>query len=462
MKILLLSPLIARTKVDPPVGLCYLQSYLDSKGYTESKIFHTYKSYDEVKSFITEYKPDVVGISCLTVHRGSSFKLAKLAKEINPNIKVVFGGCHSTFMWKQIMENFDFVDYIVIGEGEITFYELVRAIDKKLPTKDIKGIVYKEDGKTIRTEDRPFIENLDDLPFPSWRDVDFNDFAIPDPPMHHFRERKASIVTSRGCVFNCGFCSTTHFWTRRWRARSAKNVVDEIEWLVKEHNVRFFSVSDDIFALDIDRVIDICKGIIERKLDVKWYAETRVDRMSKEMFEWMKKAGCFLVQFGVESGSDKMLNNINKGVTSKQVAYAIKCAKEAGLKTDMLLMVGNIGETDETVDETIKLIDEVKPDVVVVSITQVFPSTRLYEIAKQQNFISDDHWLSDKTAPVYTYENDLKKLLSWRLKIIKSFYNSKQMFGYYKFLIDQIRANPSILPNHLKVFLFNKKSLVEK
>lgn len=128
----------------------------------------------------------------------------------------------------------------------------------------------------------------------------------------------------------------------------------------------------------------------------------------------------------------------------------------------MLLMVGNIGETDETVDETIKLIDEVKPDVVVVSITQVFPSTRLYEIAKQQNFISDDHWLSDKTAPVYTYENDLKKLLSWRLKIIKSFYNSKQMFGYYKFLIDQIRANPSILPNHLKVFLFNKKSLVEK
>jgi len=460
MKILLISPMIAQPKTDPPSGLCYLQACLDKVGYTDSKIIDE-KSYEKVKEIIENYKPDIVGVSCFTVYRGSSYKLAKLAKEIKPDIKVILGGPHATFMWEQIMKNFDFVDFIVIGEGEITTVEIVKALDKGLPLKDINGIVFRENGKIIKTESRPFIENLDDLPFPSYRDINFDDYAVAKPPEYNTKQRKASIISSRGCIFNCNFCSTTQFWSRRWRARSAKNVVDEIEWLYKDYKIKFFTFFDDIFTTNPQRVIDICKEIINRKLEIKWYTETRVDCISKEMLEWMKKAGCFLVQFGVESGSPTILKNINKKITREQIINAFKLVKEVGMQTETLLMVGNPGETEETIEETKSLIDTVKPDVVIVSITRVFPATQLYELAKQQGFITDDFWLSEKIAPEYTVERNLQKILLMRLDILKHFYKSKGRFAYAKYLFDQFRVNPRILTDHLKVFLLNKKTLIE-
>lgn len=457
MKILFISPIIVRAKTDPPLGLCYLQACLDKAGYTDSKIIDE-NSYDKVKEVIENYRPDIVGISCFTVHRGSSYKIAKLAKEINPSIKVILGGAHATFMWEQIMKNLDFVDIIVCGEAEITIVELVKALDKGLPLKDVKGIVFRENGKIIKTEPRPLIENLDVIPFPSYKDIDFDKYAVAAKyPEYREKERKAGIVSSRGCVFNCNFCSTTQFWSRRWRARSAKNVVDEMEWLYKNYNIKFFIFCDDIFTTNQQRVIEICKEIIKRDLKIKWYSETRVDCISKEMLEWMKKAGCFMVQFGVESGSTTILKNINKKITREQIINAFKLAKEAGLQTEALLMVGNPGETKETVEETKSLVDIAKPDVLIVSITRIYPSTQLYELTKEKGFMTDDFWLTEKTAPEYTIEHNMRKLIFMRLGILKHFNKSKGRFAYSRYLFDQFKMNPKVLTDHLKVLLLNKE-----
>jgi anaerobic magnesium-protoporphyrin IX monomethyl ester cyclase len=461
MKILLISPIIDQPESDPPTGLCYLQAYLDKMGFTDNKILCLHKSYKKIEDKIKELNPDIVGVSCFTEFRRSSLKIAKMAKGINPNIKVVLGGPHATFKWAQIMENFTFIDFVVIGEGELTFYELVNALDKRLELKDVKGIVFRKNGEIIRTEPRPFIENLDELPFPSYRDIDFNNYKMSKPPEYFDKRVKAPIVSSRGCVFDCNFCSATKFWSRRWRSRTAKNVVDEIEMLNKNHDINFFAFYDDIFTANKKRVIEICQEIINRKLDITWYAESRVDTVSKEMLEWMKRAGCSMAQFGVESGSETILKNMNKKITPDQIINAFALTKEAGIKTEMLLMVGYPGETGETLNETKTLIKTADPDVVVVSITKVLPSTQLFELAKSQGFINDDYWLSEKVAPEYTVEYTMQELLSMRLDIMKNFYKSKGTFEFYKYLWLIFKSKPRILTDHLKVYLLGKETLVE-
>jgi anaerobic magnesium-protoporphyrin IX monomethyl ester cyclase len=450
VRILFLTPLIGIPKSEPPLGLCYIQACLDKAGYKENKIVDIYNSYDDLEKIIREYNPDAVGIACFTTYRNSSYKLADIVKKINPGIKTFLGGPHSTFMWEQIMKNYANVDFIVIGEAEITAVELIKAIDKGLPLRDVQGIVFREDGNVIKTEDRPLIKDLDELPFPSYRDIELKKYAIPCPPTTTTNEVKANIVSSRGCYGNCTFCSTKVFWGN-WRARTAKNVVDEIEWLYNTQNVRFFSFSDDIFTTDIKRVIDICNDIVARGLKIKWFCETRVNNVSLELFESMKKAGCYLVQFGVESGSDKILKNINKNVTKDQIINAFKLAKQAGLQTEILIMVGNQGEDWSTIKETEELFAHIDADILIISITHIFPATRLYDLAKEHNIIDDDFWLTDKTIPEYTVDNSVSELMKMRLDVVKKFYKSKGRLAFYRYVIGQIRKNPRILQEHFKI-----------
>jgi radical SAM superfamily enzyme YgiQ (UPF0313 family) len=451
VRILFLTPLIDIPKSEPPLGLCYIQACLDKAGYTESKIVDLYGSYEEIEKIFNDYKPDAVGIACFTTNRNSSYKLADIAKKSNPNIKTFLGGPHATFMWEQIMNNYPNVDFIVIGEAEITAVELIKALDKNLPLKDVKGIVFREDGKTIKTEQRQLICNLDDLPFPSYRDIELKKYAIPCPPTVTTKEVKANIVSSRGCYGNCTFCSTKIFWGN-WRARTAKNVVDEIEWLYNTQNVRFFSFSDDIFTTSIERVNEICKDIVARGLKIRWFCETRVNNVSLELFENMKKAGCYLVQFGVESGSEKILKSINKNVTRDQIINAFKLAKQAGLQTEILIMVGNQGEDWSTIKETEELFTHIDADILVISITHVFPATKLYELAKENKLIDDDFWLTDKKIPEYTVDNSVSELMKMRLDVVKKFYMSKGRLAFYRYIIGQISKNPRVLIDHLKMF----------
>lgn len=422
MKILLINPPLPwKNSTMHPLGLGYIAAVLNKNGY-KAKVEDMFDyGWEKVRAIISQEQPDIVGISCLTNARASSFRVAQITKEVNPDITVVLGGPHASFMHRQILQNFP-VDIIAIGEGEMTALELARALEDDADLGLVKGIAYKQDGKILVTEPRPFIQDLDSLPFPSHEQFDFKRYEKEGVDVD---KQLVDIITSRGCPFKCLFCSSCKFWGKSWRHRSAKNIADELECLHTKFGVNTFNFSDDIFTMKQDLVIDLCKEIIGRKLGIAWFAQSRVNCVSAGMLDWMKRAGCKTVAYGIESGSPEILKTIDKDITVEQAKEAFRVTKQAGLNADAFFMVGNPGETDQTIRDTCKLIDAIQPHHIVVSITVVYPESGLYELAKQRNLINDDYWLSDTPAPAYTAEWPESKLSFWRLKILLHFLKIK-------------------------------------
>lgn len=436
MRILLLNPPMLyrvnneseRLYVDksyPPLGLGYIAATLEEAGYQVKAIDLIDAKWEEVESILKRESPDIVGLSCnLTDFRWGAFKLAILAKRLDPNVKVVMGGSHATHMYEQIMENFP-VDVIVRFEGEMTFLDLVNHIDKASDLVDVKGIVYRCKNGVFKNADRPPIEDLDSLPFPALRFFDFERYVHYSSPVRvkgknvaKFKSR--NIMASRGCPYRCQYCSIAAFW-RSCKFRSVTNVVDELEYLHKNEGVVHFNFFDDAFTLNEARVIEICKEIIRRQLEIFWECVTRVDFVSTQMLMWMKKAGCVSISFGVESGSPAVLKAVNKRQTVTQIISAFRMTHEAGIRAYVLLMVGNPGESEKSINETIDLIRLVKPDKIRTTLTRVYPATELYEGCKMKGLIRDSYWLSDKAAPIYTAESNVKQLKRWEDRIIFSY-----------------------------------------
>jgi radical SAM superfamily enzyme YgiQ (UPF0313 family) len=448
MKTLLINPpqIFPKELLYVPLGLAYLASMLKTHGYEVKVKDMTLHSWDDVRAEIKKEDPDIVGIGCLTLWRNQTIKTARIAKEYNPNIKVVIGGPHATF-YPEHMFKMAPVDVVVIGEGEMTIVELVEAFNKGKKLSEIKGIAFLQNGKIIRTETRPLIKSIDEIPFPSYDDFNLRKYNGLNFPKKLCHLTRTAMITSRGCPFACHFCSTSRYWGRFWRARSPKNVVDEIEWLYNEYDVRLIHFFDDIFTLNRDRVIEICKEILRRELDVLWQAETRVDCVDREMLIWMRKAGCREINYGIESGSAKILRNIDKRITPEQIRKALRMTHEADIRTIGYLIVGNPGEDKDTINETIKLMKEFKPFrppldwdhpglyVAWSALLSIFPNTPIYELSKLKGIIDDDYWLTDKPTPYYTGEHTLKELVSLKIRLD---YNTrskvafaKSFFGFY-------------------------------
>lgn len=401
----------------PPLGIAYLASSLESHGFQVKAVDMFDFSWDKARETLEREQADIIGITCLTEQRASPMELAKLSKAVNTGCIVIMGGIHPTIMYEQVLENWP-VDFIVLGEGEETIKELVICLKDKSDLEKVHGIAYKRADKVIKTPMRQLINDLDETPFPAYKYFDFDKYTKYEILEGKWNGRSLEnlrfvpIVSTRGCVGSCQFCSTPLFW-QKWRTRSAKNVVDEMEFLVKNFGCGFFNFADDIFTVNKSRVIDLCKEIINRKLDIIWDCETRVNFIWEDMLDWMIGSGCYCISFGVESASETVLKAIKKKTTPEQIARAFKLTKQAGMKTKMLLMVGNPGESDNTVQDTVRMIETVRPDFISVSEAMVFPGTELYELAKQRNLVNDDYWLSDRPAPYFTVENNLEKLLEW-------------------------------------------------
>ena len=401
----------------PPLGIAYLASTIEKHGFDVKAIDMFDYSWDKVRQTLEREQPDIVGITCLTEQRASPLAVAKLSKTVNKDCIVIVGGIHPTIMYEQILEHWP-VDIIVLGEGEETTKELMICLEGKRAFGDVYGIAYKYQGKTIKTPPRQLIHNMDDIPFPAYKYFDFDKYTRYEILEGLWNGRSlrnlrfVPIISTRGCVGSCQFCSTPFFW-QKWRTRSAKNVVDEMEFLAKNFGCGFFNFADDIFTVNKNRVVDLCKEIIDRKLDIVWDCETRVNFIWEDMLDWMIRAGCYCISFGVESASETVLKAIKKKTTPDQIANAFKLTKQMGMKTKMLLMVGNPGEDDHTVQDTVKMIEMVRPDFISVSEAMVFPGTELYELAKQKGLVNDDYWLTDRPAPYFTVDNNLEKLLEW-------------------------------------------------
>ena len=397
MKILLIYPpfLEARVHVEeinaPPLGLYYVGALLKEEGYPVEILNWAHMGGDSkaVAQMIRGKKPDVIGFSVLQANRWGALEIAETAKAANPEITVVFGGIGATFLWKHFLTHFNAVDFCVLGEGEYTFLRLLRAIEtggslKNLKT--IKGIAFRTRGRPVKTGRSLPIKNLDDLPIPS-KYFDYQHVAF-----------------TRGCPGNCTFCGSPKFWGRKVRFHSAAYFVKQLEYLYKR-GIRFFYFSDDTFLINKALVIEICQKIIEANLKISWFAISRVDLVDETVLYWMRMAGCTQISYGVESGSERIRHFLNKNIQTADIKKAFYLTTLYGILPRAYFIYGSPGETMNTIQETIDLINDIKPLSAIFYILDIFPGTTLYDLFLKQSGQTDDIWLR-KIEDILYFETD--------------------------------------------------------
>jgi len=404
MKTLLINPQMAgiwQSNIFLPVHLGYLKACLLKGGFKEVKVVDMAdQKVESVREIIHAESPEIVGITTFTDSRGNALKTAAIAKEINPQIKTILGGVHPTIMYQQIMENYPAVDIICRGESETTIVELFQALSNGDDLGKVKGIVYRQDGEIVVTEEREKIKDLDALPFPDYDDLDLKKYKEYGAFDYGKGKPLACVITSRGCPFSCSFCSTRLLWGN-WRSRSVGNVLDEIEWLVSQYGYEIFRFWDDIFTVNKARTKEICQGILNRGLRIKWNVSTRADCVSLEMLELMREAGCQYIVFGVESASPTILKNLNKKQKIEDVVNASDWCKKVGIKAIFNLMIGSPGETRATIEETRNLIKKTRPTICLF-IVRLYPGTALWKQAQDEGLCDDSFFLTDQECLYYT------------------------------------------------------------
>jgi len=371
------------------MGLAYLAAVLEQHGYKveilDAPAFQL--TYEKIPTEVERRKPDIVGVTATTAVAPSALKTAQMVKDAVPEALVVMGGPHITFLPEETMKAEPSIQIGVIGEGEYTLLDLVKTWEKNGNLKEVKGVIYRENGSLKYTEPRPLIENLDELPFPARHLL----------PMERYKvfgkhEILGLIFTSRGCPFNCTFCSSSLIFGKKFRARSPKNVVDEVEEFVEQYKSNHIEFVDDLFIFDKKRVKEICRELKERGLDVLWVCSARVDTVDGEIFKVIRDAGCIMVYLGVESGVQRVLNLMRKGIKVEQSVRAVKLAKEAGLQVVASFVLGIPGETWEEAMETIRFAKKLDPDFVQFSLATPFPGTELYRVAKEEGLLLTEDW----------------------------------------------------------------------
>lgn len=355
----------------PPLGLCYLATYIRQFGYTSEILDFYIRSVTlvELYKMLCEKGPKIVGISTTTETYKCGLKIAAFIKKRFPTITILMGGCHVTFEYNDAL-NTGFVDYVIRNEGEITTKELLDYLLKGIgDVKNINGICYRTtSGKIIRNKNREYITDLDSLPIPDRSFFDVVSYTFP-----------ASISTSRGCPGNCIFCAATALSGGCYRTRSAKNIVDEFIYL-KDLGFKHVNIIDDTMTANIDRLDEFLNIMINQNIKMNWNCESRVDIMTKSLLQKMKEAGCVSIQFGVEAGSQEMLDCLKKNVTMEQIRNVFTWSKELGITTATCLIIGQPYDTKDTLKETVSFALELQElgARVVFSVSTPYPGTFMY------------------------------------------------------------------------------------
>lgn len=399
------------------LGLGYIHSYLESQGHqvktlflnNENQVIAEKKLLDEIDIFL----PEMIGFQVFSMVRTSTFSI--IEKIYNQNIKIILGGIHSTIMYQQILEKYPYV-IISLGEGEFTLAELANTFERNIDISNVQGIAYvNSNAELIKTTPRALLKDLDVLPFPK-HEVYFD--IAPERTVAH-------MISSRGCPFHCTFCALKIISEGKVRKRSIENVVDEIIYLKTQYpRLKHIQFHDDTMLLDNARMIDFCKRIVALKLGVTFECSARVKPVSEELFMWMKKAGFTKIMFGLETGSPTILKSIKKSITKKDVLNLFYLLKKFDFDITTFLICGFPGETDETIQETIDLVNEtqkIKYNLIGgVGKLWIYPGTDIYENAKQAGIISDEFWMTSKPVPYYTVEHSYEKLCEFEERIMNS------------------------------------------
>ena len=383
-----------------PLNLCYLAAYVrQQRPGVDVRILDAEAEgldHEQTVDRAAELAPDLVGITANTCVFDSVIDLTALLKRRLPDTKVVLGGSHPTALPERTLEECQ-ADLLVLGEGEITLDELVGRLDEgRNGWGDIAGLAFRgPDGKAVINRPRPLIEDLDSLPSPA-RDLVNNDLYYPPPTKNVSSGLSTLISTSRGCPFNCGFCSANTVWmSRRTRSRGAENLVDEMAECVERYGIASFNFADEFFTADKGRVLEICELIHRRGLDITWVCSARAQKLDRQTLEAMKGAGCRELSFGIESGSPEMLKRMDKRIDLDEAKTVISTANGLGLRTHAGFIIGYPGETEQTVAQTVRVAKWLEVDIAAFWIASPLPGSRLWVEARTNGWIRPDAKWSD-------------------------------------------------------------------
>lgn len=366
----------------------YQVKILDSAFYDLSE--------EQVKKAIKEFNPDFIGITCISFENDRDVrKLTQLITRVAPRAKIILGGIYVTLMPEKAMQNLD-IDFGVMGEGEYRLPKLLERLQNGESLEDFDGLTYRENKKLIIQPVREYIQDLDALPLPCYDYINFKDYAHAkvkkNSTMLPRRFPYAQMITTRGCPFNCIFCTSKLVNGPKIRKRSAESVLKEIDWLVKKYKVKEIIFVDDNFFIDRERVIKIMKGLIERSYDLEWKCtDGQIIAYDDEVLELMRKSGCYELNTSVETGSEEQLKLMNKvpGTVAK-AKHVMEKAKELGMYIFSSFIFGFPGETWDQIRQIGTFAEELDIDYCVFNIATPLPRTKLYENAKDKGLLGKD------------------------------------------------------------------------
>jgi radical SAM superfamily enzyme YgiQ (UPF0313 family) len=425
----------------PPLGILYCAGVLKEGGIEVSLLDQPAKGFslDQTVEWVKKEDPDILGFSVLLSTAKEAPKIAERVKAENPNIKIVFGSHHSTFNANRILEKYPFVDIIVRGEGEYTSLEIARSLEKQIELDKIEGLSFRKKGRIISTPDRKLTKDVDVFPFPD-RDLAGIQYKSTIFGVKINSRKFTTILSSRGCPFNCSFCGIRKFTRRAWRPRSVKNVMEELEYLHSKGYEQFL-FADDNFTLDARRVSKLCQSIKKSGMDIEWFCDSRVDHVSYDMFREMVNAGCRCLFFGIESANQRILNYYRKGINPKQSETAVRKARKAGV--DVIVGSFIVGAPDETrreIKNTLQFANKLDIDVPDVNILGAHVGTDIWDDLVEKRFLNEDEQWEDeicvpREVPTPVHYEEMRTLI---FEYFRTFYLNPK-----KLLIELLRTAKS-------------------
>jgi len=402
--------------VAPPLGISYMAAVLEENDYKVNIIDASAleMTWEDLEEELKGSSPQVVAITALTPTIEQAKKTAQIVKKTCPQATVVMGGYHPTFNHQELLKT-DYVDIVIMGEGEYTMLELVQTLEHDRNLSQVRGIALENQVNPPR----PLITDMDALPFPARHLLPMDHYK-----MLNMKTGMATMITSRGCPMQCSFCASAALHGPKLRLRSPKNVVDEMEHLVRDHQVGTIAFMDDTFTLHHRRVEEICDEIQKRDLDVFWGCTARVDTLSDDILEKMRKAGCITIFLGVESADQQMLDSTNKNITVEKIRQAFQLSKKHKIRTIASVVLGMPGDTKDSIKRTVNFVRELNPSYAVFSLATPYPGTRFYKEAFEKNLIKVKDWSKyTLVAPVLeTVDCSLEELRKLQYKAFRNFY----------------------------------------
>ena len=448
----------------PHLGLLMLGSVLRKAGHRVRIIDSTAQILDNKETLeeIKKFQPDIVGFTGVTPSILKAVKMASMVKDLYPSIPILIGGPHFTAIPEKTLMDYPVFNYGVVGEGEITIVELVNALASNRKPSNVPGVAFRENGRVRFNPPRPPIMNLDSLPFPAWELLD--DFPSKYHPALFKYKRLPSthIISSRGCPHKCIFCDTSVF-SRRVRFHSPEYVLEMVDFLVKYFKIKEVVFEDDQFLVKQERVAEICEGLLNAKFDIAWSCSGRVDSVNDlALLKLMKRSGCWQINYGIESASQKILDFAKKAITIEQVEKAVSLTRKAGILAKGYFIFGLPFETEKTMKNSIRFAKQIPLADVSVFMLTPFPGSRMYDIAEQYGTIENDFDKMNVLNVVFVPKGLSKeKLLYFQRRFMKEFYLRPRILVNY---IKRLASNPLNFIRMLKAFygflqsIFGKKA----